>query len=248
MFVILDGTVSVEMRGGFHTELGPGNFFGEIALLVPDSGRVARVRAATKVKCLSIREPTSSPSSRASRRSLLRCSASSRAGSATRRSSSIRVRAALRTPAPPSMNRPATRPALLRGRRPHRAMRGERRTTGRVLPVPNPERRSKTSPTSMRCPQGRSRWHWRNLAGRLSCDNERVSSVRFDPARTGKPRRQTGSTPLPRGTREESKTDIGSGIGRRGDRAKGRRARDGPDRQARSIPQLRCARISARQT
>ena len=54
MYVILDGTVSVELRGGFHTELGAGNFFGEIALLVPDSGRVARVRAATKVECLSI--------------------------------------------------------------------------------------------------------------------------------------------------------------------------------------------------
>jgi voltage-gated potassium channel len=54
MYVVLDGTVSVEMRGGFHTELGPGNFFGEIALLVPESGRVARVRAATPVRCLSV--------------------------------------------------------------------------------------------------------------------------------------------------------------------------------------------------
>lgn len=54
MYVVLDGTVSVEMRGGFHAELGPGNFFGEIALLVPDSGRVARVRAATPVRCVSL--------------------------------------------------------------------------------------------------------------------------------------------------------------------------------------------------
>ncbi len=54
MYVILDGAVSVEMRGGFHTELGPGNFFGEIALLVPASGRVARVRAATAARCLSV--------------------------------------------------------------------------------------------------------------------------------------------------------------------------------------------------
>jgi CRP-like cAMP-binding protein len=54
MYVVLDGTVSVEMRGGFHAELGPGNFFGEIALLVPQSGRVARVRAATAARCLSI--------------------------------------------------------------------------------------------------------------------------------------------------------------------------------------------------
>jgi CRP/FNR family cyclic AMP-dependent transcriptional regulator len=53
MFVVLDGTVSVEVRGGFHAELGPGSFFGEVALLVP-SGRVARVRAATHARCLSI--------------------------------------------------------------------------------------------------------------------------------------------------------------------------------------------------
>ena len=54
MYVVLDGEVSVEMRGGWHTELGPGNFFGEIALLVPQTGRVARVRAATPVRCLSL--------------------------------------------------------------------------------------------------------------------------------------------------------------------------------------------------
>jgi CRP/FNR family cyclic AMP-dependent transcriptional regulator len=54
MFVILDGTVSVEMRGGFHTELEQGNFFGEIALLVPDAKRVARVRAATHARLLTV--------------------------------------------------------------------------------------------------------------------------------------------------------------------------------------------------
>ena len=54
MYVVLDGAVSVEMRGGFHAELGRGNFFGEIPLLVPESGRVARVRAATATRCLSI--------------------------------------------------------------------------------------------------------------------------------------------------------------------------------------------------
>jgi CRP-like cAMP-binding protein len=53
MFVVLDGEVSVEVRGGFHAELGSGSFFGEVALLVP-SGRVARVRAATHARCLSI--------------------------------------------------------------------------------------------------------------------------------------------------------------------------------------------------
>jgi len=54
MYVVLEGKASVEMRGGFHTELGAGNFFGEIALLVPNSGRVARVRAATAARCLSV--------------------------------------------------------------------------------------------------------------------------------------------------------------------------------------------------
>ena len=53
MYVVLEGTVSVEVRGGFHAELGPGSFFGEVALLVP-SGRVARVRATTRAKCLSM--------------------------------------------------------------------------------------------------------------------------------------------------------------------------------------------------
>ena len=57
MFVVLDGEVSVEVRGGFHAELGPGQFFGEVALLVP-SGRVARVRAATRARCLSIPRET----------------------------------------------------------------------------------------------------------------------------------------------------------------------------------------------
>jgi CRP-like cAMP-binding protein len=46
--------VSVEMRGGFHTELGAGNFFGEVALLVPNATRVARVRAVSEARCLSV--------------------------------------------------------------------------------------------------------------------------------------------------------------------------------------------------
>jgi CRP-like cAMP-binding protein len=54
MFVILDGTVSVEMRGGWHTELEQGNFFGEVALLAPDAKRIARVRAATHARCLTV--------------------------------------------------------------------------------------------------------------------------------------------------------------------------------------------------
>jgi len=53
MFVILDGTVSVELRGG-AVELGPGNFFGELTLLAPGGARIARVRASTPVRCLGI--------------------------------------------------------------------------------------------------------------------------------------------------------------------------------------------------
>jgi CRP-like cAMP-binding protein len=53
MFVIREGEVTVEGRPGPIT-LGPGSFVGELALLVPDAGRVARVRAATQVRCVSI--------------------------------------------------------------------------------------------------------------------------------------------------------------------------------------------------
>jgi CRP-like cAMP-binding protein len=53
MFVILEGEVAVELRSS-QVELGPGNFFGELALLVPDVSRVARVRAKTKVRCISL--------------------------------------------------------------------------------------------------------------------------------------------------------------------------------------------------
>ena len=54
MYVVLDGTVTVELRGGLHTDLEAGNFFGETALLVPSAVRGARVRAATSVRCLSV--------------------------------------------------------------------------------------------------------------------------------------------------------------------------------------------------
>lgn len=53
MFLILDGTVSVEWRGG-RTELGPGNFVGELTLLSPGGSRNARVRALTEVRCLAL--------------------------------------------------------------------------------------------------------------------------------------------------------------------------------------------------
>lgn len=55
MFVVEEGRVAVEGRGGFQSELGPGEFFGELTLLVPEAHRVARVRAATDVRCIAIR-------------------------------------------------------------------------------------------------------------------------------------------------------------------------------------------------
>lgn len=53
MFVILDGRVSVDARGGTF-ELGPGDFVGELTLLNPESQRVARVRALTDVRCIGL--------------------------------------------------------------------------------------------------------------------------------------------------------------------------------------------------
>ena len=53
MFVILDGKARVEWRGG-SVELGPGTFFGELTLLAPGGTRIARVRAATEMRCLAI--------------------------------------------------------------------------------------------------------------------------------------------------------------------------------------------------
>ena len=53
MFVISEGTVAVELRAG-TLELGPGDFFGELALLVENGARIARVRATSPVRCVSI--------------------------------------------------------------------------------------------------------------------------------------------------------------------------------------------------
>jgi voltage-gated potassium channel len=54
MFVVEDGTVVVELDHGREIELGPGEFFGELALLIPEGVRAARVRAQTDVRCLAI--------------------------------------------------------------------------------------------------------------------------------------------------------------------------------------------------
>ena len=53
MFVVLDGTVVVE-RGDLHIEMGRDGFFGELALLVPDSPRIARVRAVTDARIIAV--------------------------------------------------------------------------------------------------------------------------------------------------------------------------------------------------
>jgi len=53
MFVILEGDVTVEARGSSYA-LGSGAFFGELSLLNPGTDRVARVRAATDVRCLAL--------------------------------------------------------------------------------------------------------------------------------------------------------------------------------------------------
>jgi CRP-like cAMP-binding protein len=54
MFVVEEGKVVVELHHGREVELGPGEFFGELALLIPEGVRAARVRAETDVRCLAI--------------------------------------------------------------------------------------------------------------------------------------------------------------------------------------------------
>ena len=53
MFVLEEGTVEVQTPDGRAWELGPGEFFGELALLT-DHPRNARIRAKTPVRCLAI--------------------------------------------------------------------------------------------------------------------------------------------------------------------------------------------------
>jgi CRP/FNR family cyclic AMP-dependent transcriptional regulator len=53
LFVILDGTVAVELQHR-TVELGPGEFVGELSLLSEHMTRSARVRAATDVRAIAI--------------------------------------------------------------------------------------------------------------------------------------------------------------------------------------------------
>ena len=56
MFVLEEGSVIVDLPGGHTLTRGPGEFFGELALL-GGGPRTARVRAATSVRCLAIGRP-----------------------------------------------------------------------------------------------------------------------------------------------------------------------------------------------
>jgi CRP-like cAMP-binding protein len=53
LFVIEQGTVVVELRDR-EVELHEGDFFGEISLLDDSASHMARVRAATPVRCLAL--------------------------------------------------------------------------------------------------------------------------------------------------------------------------------------------------
>lgn len=50
-FLVLDGTAVVSIRGEERGRLGPGNTFGELALLDMHADRVATVVAATDMRC-----------------------------------------------------------------------------------------------------------------------------------------------------------------------------------------------------
>ncbi len=53
MFFIAEGTAIVETKRD-EIELGPGHFFGELALMTEDATRTARVRAKTDLRCLAL--------------------------------------------------------------------------------------------------------------------------------------------------------------------------------------------------
>jgi CRP-like cAMP-binding protein len=53
MFFITEGTAVVETKRD-EIELGPGQFFGELALISEDTTRTARVRAKTELSCLAL--------------------------------------------------------------------------------------------------------------------------------------------------------------------------------------------------
>jgi CRP/FNR family transcriptional regulator len=54
MFVIEEGTVTVEVPGGPSVSRGPGEYVGEMAILAPGIVRTARVQAHTPIRALAI--------------------------------------------------------------------------------------------------------------------------------------------------------------------------------------------------
>ena len=54
MFILEEGSVVVELPRGGTVTLGPGEFFGELAILAEGVTRTARVRAASRVRCLAV--------------------------------------------------------------------------------------------------------------------------------------------------------------------------------------------------
>jgi CPA1 family monovalent cation:H+ antiporter len=54
LFILEEGTVAVDLHGS-RIELGPGEFFGELALLDERATHVARVSTTSPIKCLAIR-------------------------------------------------------------------------------------------------------------------------------------------------------------------------------------------------
>jgi CRP/FNR family transcriptional regulator, cyclic AMP receptor protein len=55
-FIVLDGTATVSIGGREIRRLGPGEWFGEIALLSKDTPRTATVSANTDLKCVGLTE------------------------------------------------------------------------------------------------------------------------------------------------------------------------------------------------
>jgi CRP-like cAMP-binding protein len=57
LFIVASGAVRVVRDGRELTRLGPGEFFGELAILADDVPRTARVRAISPIRCLVIGRP-----------------------------------------------------------------------------------------------------------------------------------------------------------------------------------------------
>ena len=54
LFIIVEGRVSVELPGGTTIDCVPGEFIGELSLLVDGLEHTGRVRAATPLRCVAI--------------------------------------------------------------------------------------------------------------------------------------------------------------------------------------------------